>query len=106
MTASHRGRVAAVPRRVPLPPGTRLRPGALAAWDRLERALTDTVPPCAGQTEWFADDPEVREWAAHHCRECPVIRHCAEFAVANSEVFGVWAGIDRTKQSREIGSQK
>lgn len=81
--------------------GLRVRLTAMDRWESLSRALTEHVPPCQGRPEWTADDPEQREWAAHHCHPCPVSTKCGQFAVANKEQFGVWAGIDRTKHTRE-----
>ncbi|HZG95329.1 MAG TPA: WhiB family transcriptional regulator [Mycobacteriales bacterium] len=41
-----------------------------------------------------------RERAAKEiCRQCPVIDHCREFAIATREPYGVWGGM--TPEERE-----
>jgi len=84
--------------------GLRVRLPALALWESLNRALTEGAAPCQGRDEWTSDDAEERVWAAHRCGPCPVSTLCGQFAHANREQFGVWAGTDRTKLPRkELG---
>lgn len=74
-----------------------IRAAAEGAWRALQDALADhPATPCAGRNEWISERPEVREWAAGHCRGCPVIGECRQFAADNKEVHGVWAGRDHT----------
>ena len=74
------------------------------ALDHLEnRGLTT---PCQREhgDRWISEDPDEREWAAHCCRTCPVLRECAKAADENKERFGVWAGRDRTPTQRKKAS--
>jgi hypothetical protein len=77
------------------------------AHERLTLALIaladrDKRTPCQGPhcDRWTSDDPDEREWAAHMCRMCPLLRECGEAADETKERFGVWAGRDRTPKSR------
>ena len=70
--------------------------------DHLHAALVDAaprgnIPACAINPDggWLADDPHHRAAAAELCHGCPVLDPCA--AVGQTERFGVWAGVDRTR---------
>lgn len=83
-----------------------IRPAALPAFRRLLEALAATGPtscsadPDSWTTDHGADDrasdTTSLEYIARLCRRCPVHAECAEFATANNETAGIWAGIDRT----------
>jgi hypothetical protein len=71
----------------------------------LQQALEDLAEqgrrvPCHRRDEWVSDDDEDREYAAAHCSRCPLIPECAAAADETGEMFGVWAGVDRTPRTR------
>jgi hypothetical protein len=49
---------------------------------------------------WTSDDHEEREAAAHRCCSCPLLDHCANYAMT-TEQFHVWAGVDLTTTTRK-----
>ncbi|WP_051214888.1 WhiB family transcriptional regulator [Granulicoccus phenolivorans] len=50
--------------------------------------------PCvvAGPLAFFAEDPEVIEFAKQLCAECPVREACLAAALERAEACGVWGG--------------
>jgi hypothetical protein len=46
---------------------------------------------------WLSEDAGQRREAAKWCRSCPVLVECGEAASARQEKFGVYAGIDFTR---------
>jgi WhiB family transcriptional regulator, redox-sensing transcriptional regulator len=50
---------------------------------------------------FFSSEPAAIAQAQQVCAGCPVRRQCLEYAEANDEQFGVWAGIDRDARHAE-----
>lgn len=75
-----------------------VRPAARGAWQRLHELLARVGPvPCTTDPDlWHSEDPGERELAVMACMECLALQRCGEFADANKESAGVWAGLDRT----------
>jgi hypothetical protein len=46
---------------------------------------------------WLSEDIAARRKAVRWCRDCPVLAECHEAASARREMFGVWGGIDHTR---------
>jgi len=94
------------PRRPADPATTLAIPAAAAtAWRRLAAELADTVPPCAHPDRrawWWSDRPELVEAAIYHCRACPLLPACSDYADAANEQHGVWAGRDRAAPRRKV----
>lgn len=63
---------------------------------RLADALLNHEPNCHGSTLPICDDPEVRQLAIEMCTACPIFEPCQQ--VGEIEVFGIWAGKDRTRR--------
>ncbi len=76
-----------------------IRPAAVPSWLALHGALL-ALPgptPCAADPDSFTDPrPEDVDYTANMCRRCPVLAECGQFATANKESAGIWAGRDRT----------
>lgn len=53
-----------------------------------EAACTDSTPDA-----WFPELGESTKAAKEICHTCPVINECLEYALANSERWGVWGGL-------------
>ena len=62
---------------------------------------------CRNYTEqlWFADDPRNVAKAVAICNECPVAQQCADAAIDNTEMFGIWGGLT-PRQLRQARSHK
>lgn len=78
-----------------------IRPSALPSWRRLHDALADAdrPAPCSANPDaWWSDDDELAELAVNLCGCCPVLAECGQFATANRETAGIWAGRSRTPQ--------
>lgn len=76
-----------------------IRADAVAAFEALNAALKRTEAPCVGRGEWTSEDASDRDWAAAQCVGCLAIHRCGQFAEANLERHGVWAGVDRTSRT-------
>lgn len=56
-------------------------------------------PPCchpAYGPAWTSEKASERAEAAVACAPCPILDTCRDAAERGREVFGVWAGIDRS----------
>jgi WhiB family redox-sensing transcriptional regulator len=40
------------------------------------------------------------------CRRCPVIQECAEFALGNREITGIWGGMDDEERRAERAARR
>lgn len=88
-----------------------IRPAALPALRALLAAIGESGPtPCmANPDAWTGDvEPDMTEAAVELCVGwCPVLTQCGNFATANRETAGIWAGKDRTPRSgRPAAEQK
>jgi hypothetical protein len=65
-----------------------------------ELAARDLTTPCSADEIshlWLSELAGERRQAAKWCRSSPLIAECGEAASARQERFGVFSGIDRTK---------
>jgi hypothetical protein len=77
--------------------------------ERLTRELMaladrDQSTPCQSsphRDRWTSDDPDEREWAAHMCRMCPLLRECGLAADDRKERWHVYGGRDRSVKTRK-----
>ena len=61
---------------------------------------------CRGQTSAMYPEPhdaEALEAALAHCRRCPVVEPCWEYALATREPWGVWGGMTARERRRARG---
>ena len=49
---------------------------------------------------WLSEEPRERRKAVRLCRDCPVVGECGAAARARGEMFGVWGGIDHTRNPK------
>ena len=79
-------------------------PSARKAWEDLCKAQDENpVYPCAGKPELYTDTEFITEDEAELlCHGCPLLRQCYNFAVANSEIHGIWGGINFSINPDEI----
>jgi hypothetical protein len=71
-------------------------PEARGAWEKLCKLQDDNpVYPCAQNPELYMDTDFLTEDEAEEvCYGCPLLKVCYDFAVANSEQFGIWGGVN------------
>jgi hypothetical protein len=71
-------------------------PEARGAWEKLCKAQDDNpVYPCAQNPRLFTDTDFLSpDEAEVLCYGCPLLKQCYDFAVANSEQYGIWGGIN------------
>lgn len=66
----------------------------------------DRPVPCQNYPDMFFPDPANRSvdgrLAKNMCRECPIIRQCAEYGMKNEE-FGIWGGLTPEDRRRLRG---
>ena len=55
---------------------------------------------------FFSSEPGDIARAQGICASCPVRAECASSAEANGEMYGVWAGVDRSALSRRRPSPR
>lgn len=77
------------------------KPSAIREWKALTEAIdkADTYP-CYDKPDDYVDYPEnisVDE-AEQMCHNCPALKQCYDFAVANNITWGIWGGINFTQQ--------
>lgn len=81
-------------------------------WDELNEAIENApiVVPCQNTDPdlWFSgtslDDEESYTYAyrvaIEFCKNCPVRNLCLEYAMANSEEYGIWGGLTPMDRKR------
>jgi hypothetical protein len=72
----------------------------------LNEGLRNIVTPCQKDTELF-DNPETvtADQAEDACHGCPLLKQCHDFASANKEEYGIWGGINFTKERYKNGTE-
>ena len=56
-------------------------------------------PPCRLVPEPFTSDQgAARPRAAELCARCPLVALCRDYAAEAGEVWGVWGGVDRSRE--------
>jgi hypothetical protein len=73
------------------------------AWYHLQEDLSNRSiieVPCAQEPYYHIDSPEdvSEDFAEELCSGCPLLKKCYDFAVASNQEWGVWGGINFTKQ--------
>lgn len=53
--------------------------------------------PEVGQN--YVQDKALR-WAVEMCKQCPVQKECAEYAIAANEPYGLWGGLTPRERQR------
>ena len=84
-----------------IPESANLDQNVSELWYNLTTALTDTITPCKIQgPEKYADKPETvsEDEAELLCAGCPLLKQCYDFAVASKQEWGIWGGINFTKE--------
>lgn len=79
-------------------------PQARKQWEELSR-LQDKFPvyPCAQNPRLYVDtDFLTADECEQICHGCPLLKACYDFAVANSEIHGVWGGINFSIREEEL----
>jgi WhiB family redox-sensing transcriptional regulator len=54
---------------------------------------TGAVCATADPELWFSSIPSERRHAKELCATCPLLLRCAEYAVADPELMGIWGGL-------------
>lgn len=77
---------------------------AAEAWKKLRAGLELHVTPCAGKPEYYADKSiEVTiDKAEEMCYNCPLIKQCYDYAVADNVTAGIWGGIHFDQDEGEL----
>lgn len=69
-------------------------------WYNLQATLKDTKPNCDEKPYYYVDNPVGidDDTAEQMCYGCPLLKQCYDFAVASDVNWGVWGGINFTKE--------
>lgn len=72
-----------------------MSPEATAKWNALQAGLEIYTPNCQGKPEYYADKSiEVSvDKAEEMCYNCPLIKQCYDYAVADNVKVGIWGGL-------------
>lgn len=81
-----------------------MTPEAAEAWKKLRAGLELNVVNCAGKPEFYADRSiEVSiDKAEEMCYNCPLIKQCYDYAVADNVTAGIWGGIHFDQDEGEL----
>lgn len=63
---------------------------------KLDRAINESDDPRmeAYRIDFHSRDPKMKAQAKKLCFSCPVRKDCLQFALNNTERFGIWGGVD------------
>lgn len=87
-----------------IPEHLNISDGAKDAWSNLQRGLSNTITNCAGDSETYSGEDTINyglDKAEELCYNCPLISECYKFAVAENVNWGVWGGINFSKEYDE-----
>lgn len=71
-----------------------IRSAQLAGLFELQAAILQAEhAPCVNSLLWISDDPEHQEYAAWHCRRCPVLDQCRDYGLKYPHEEGVYGGL-------------
>jgi hypothetical protein len=75
-------------------------------YSKLMDGLKDTTTPCQLNPEPF-DNPErvSLDKAEELCYNCPLLKECYQFAVQSEQEYGIWGGINFTKEVYKNGTE-
>lgn len=91
------------PQVIEIPESVLLVDKAQKSWYALSEAFaevpTNTIP-CVSDPRLYIDQPQnVSEDSAEElCASCPLLKQCYDFAVASKQEWGIWGGINFTKE--------
>ncbi len=69
--------------------------------DIFEEALC--AKPRYSYLDWFSEDPEEQSQCKRICNQCPIKKECAQYAMENQELWGIWGGTDDFRRRRAFG---
>lgn len=66
---------------------------------------TDTA--CQAQPQFYVDTPEDVDIdkAEEMCYNCPILKLCYDFAVASNQEWGVWGGVNFTREEMKYDNE-
>lgn len=72
-----------------------MSPEATEKWNILQAELRINIPNCEGKPEYYADksDEVSLDKAEEMCYNCPLIKACYDYAVADDVKVGIWGGV-------------
>lgn len=67
-----------------------------------ERPVWMAKAACRGEpiTTYFPERGETHQRARDLCSRCPVQQQCADYSMADPDIFGFWAGMGERKRAR------
>ena len=91
------------PQVIEIPESVLLVDKAQQSWYALSEALKDLSVrdvPCVQEPYYHIDFPEdvSEDRAEELCAGCPLLKQCYDFAVESKQEWGVWGGINFTKE--------
>ena len=91
------------PQVIEIPESALLLDKAQQSWYTLNKALNRLSVadvPCKQEPHFYVDAPEdvSEDFAEELCSGCPLLKKCYDFAVASEQEWGIWGGINFTKE--------
>lgn len=75
-------------------------------YNDLQKKLQTTEVPCTYAQDVFDNPEDVDDdWAEELCHGCPLMKQCYDFAVASNQEYGIWGGINFTKEVYKNGDE-
>lgn len=96
------------PQTIEVPESALLLDKAQKSWYNLTGAFAEasiSSIPCVADPRLYIDEPEYvsEDLAEKICFGCPLLKQCYDFAVASNQEWGVWGGINFTKEEMKYG---
>jgi hypothetical protein len=82
-----------------------MNPAAVPIYNQLLERLRETETPCTvAGSERYTDNCESvgLDEAEEMCYNCPLLKLCYDYAVADNQKWGVWGGINFTEQEEVL----
>ena len=91
------------PQIIEIPESVLLVEKAQQSWHDLQEAMKDLSiqeVPCKQEPHFYVDYPEnvEEDFAESLCSGCPLLKQCYDFALASEQEWGIWGGINFTKE--------
>ena len=75
-------------------------------YKKLQVEMQRNVIPCTSQQEAFDNPEHVTKYNAElMCNGCPIMKLCHDFAVSSKQEYGIWGGINFTKEVYKNGDE-
>lgn len=74
---------------------SQISPEAEGKWRELQEGLRENITPCMNKPDEYADNSVMKtvDEAEEMCYNCPLLKACYDYAVADKVSAGIWGGV-------------